>query len=82
MPIGIVQAAVLERATTLVFSTQEAILIFCNESGTIMLQESLRRQAQWLNKYQYTKWLTYVSINSRMQKLHETTGTGCFAATG
>jgi hydroxymethylbilane synthase len=46
----IVQAAVLERATTLDILVHKGNLDFLNESGTIA-SGSLRRQAQWLNKY-------------------------------
>jgi hydroxymethylbilane synthase len=49
------------RATTLDILVHKGNLDFLNESGTIA-SGSLRRQAQWLNKYQLTKWLTYVEM--------------------
>ena len=50
LPIGIVQAAVLERANTLDILVHKGNLDFLNGEGTIATG-SLRRQAQWLNKY-------------------------------
>jgi hydroxymethylbilane synthase len=48
LPVGIVKT-VLERATTLDILVHKGNLDFLNESGTT--SGSLRRQAQWLNKY-------------------------------
>ena len=50
LPQGIVQAAVLERANTLDILVHKGNLDFLNENGTIA-SGSLRRKAQWLNKY-------------------------------
>ena len=50
LPIGIMQAAVLERANTLDILVHKGNLEFLNSNGTIATG-SLRRQAQWLNKY-------------------------------
>ena len=50
LPIGIVQAAVLERANTLDILVHKGNLDFLNSEGTIA-SGSLRRKAQWLNKY-------------------------------
>jgi hydroxymethylbilane synthase len=49
LPVGIVQAAVLERATTLDILVQGECW-FLNELG-IIATEVYWRQAQWLNKY-------------------------------
>jgi hydroxymethylbilane synthase len=60
----IVQAAVLERANTLDILVQS--LDFLN-NGTIATG-SLRRQAQWLNKYPNHKVLIYAEVNTRKIK--------------
>lgn len=50
LPIGIVQAAVLERANTLDILVHKGNLDFLESTGTIATG-SLRRQAMWWNKY-------------------------------
>ncbi|PKH66819.1 hydroxymethylbilane synthase [Flavobacterium sp. ALD4] len=83
LPTGIVQAAVLERATTLDILVHKGNLDFLNESGTIATG-SLRRQAQWLNKYPTHKVVDLRgNVNTRMQKLHDNDWSGAvFAAAG
>jgi hydroxymethylbilane synthase len=83
LPIGIVQAAVLERATTLDILVHKGNLDFLNESGTIATG-SLRRQAQWLNKYPTHKVVDLRgNVNTRMQKLQDNDWSGAiFAAAG
>ena len=68
LPLGIVQAAVLERANT--------ADILVHKEGTDYSQNctiatgSLRRQAQWLNKYpQHTPIDIRGNVNTRLQKL-------------
>jgi hydroxymethylbilane synthase len=62
------QAAVLERANTLDILVHKGNLDFLNESGTIATG-SLRRQAQWLNKYPTHKVkLIRGNVNLRMKK--------------
>ena len=83
LPIGIVQAAVLERANTLDILVHKGNLDFLNGEGTIATG-SLRRQAQWLNKYPNHKVVNLRgNVNTRMQKLQESDWNGAvFAAAG
>ena len=83
LPIGIVQAAVLERANTLDILVHKGNLDFLNSNGTIATG-SLRRQAQWLNKYpNHTVVDLRGNVNTRMQKLHDSDWNGAvFAAAG
>lgn len=83
LPQGIVQAAVLERANTLDILVHKGNLDFLNESGTIATG-SLRRQAQWLNKYPTHKVVDLRgNVNLRMKKLNEGDWNGAvFAAAG
>ena len=83
LPIGIVQAAVLERATTLDILVHKGTLNFLDENGTIATG-SLRRQAQWLYKYpNHTVVDLRGNVNTRMQKLNESDWNGAvFAAAG
>lgn len=83
LPIGIVQAAVLERAS------EKDILVFKNnpdflhDSGTIATG-SLRRQAQWLNRFpHHTVVDLRGNVNTRLQKLKDNDWNGAvFAAAG
>ena len=83
LPIGIVQAAVLERANTLDILVHKGNLDFLQEKGTIATG-SLRRQAQWWNKYSnHTVVDLRGNVNTRMQKLQESDWHGAvFAAAG
>jgi hydroxymethylbilane synthase len=83
LPIGIVQVAVLERANTLDILVHKGNLDFLNSTGTIATG-SLRRQAQWLNKYPNHKVVDLRgNVNTRMQKLNESEWNGAvFAAAG
>ena len=83
LPIGIVQAAVLARATTLDILVHKGTLNFLEENGTIATG-SLRRQAQWLYKYpNHTVVDLRGNVNTRMQKLNESDWNGAvFAAAG
>lgn len=83
LPIGIVQAAVLERANTLDILVHKGNLDFLNSIGTIATG-SLRRQAQWLNKYPNHKVVDLRgNVNTRMQKLKDSDWNGAvFAAAG
>jgi hydroxymethylbilane synthase len=83
LPIGIVQAAVLERASTLDILVHKGNLDFLEGNGTIATG-SLRRQAQWLNKYPNHKIVDLRgNVNTRMQKLTESDWSGAvFAAAG
>ncbi|MFN3752859.1 hydroxymethylbilane synthase [Flavobacterium sp.] len=83
LPIGIVQAAVLERANVLDILVHKGNIDFLNTNGTIATG-SLRRQAQWLNKYpNHTVTDLRGNVNTRMQKLQDNDWSGAvFAAAG
>ncbi len=83
LPQGIVQAAVLKRANVLDILVHKGSLDFLNENGTIATG-SLRRKAQWLNKYPTHKTEDLRgNVNTRMQKLKDNLWNGAiFAAAG
>jgi hydroxymethylbilane synthase len=83
LPIGIVQAAVLERANTLDILVHKGNLDFLEANATIATG-SLRRQAQWLHKYPNHNVVDLRgNVNTRMQKLNESDWSGAvFAAAG
>jgi hydroxymethylbilane synthase len=83
LPQGIVQAAVLERASVLDILVHKNNLNFLNENG-IIATGSLRRQAMWLNKYPNHKVVDLRgNVNTRMQKLYDNDWNGAiFAAAG
>lgn len=83
LPIGIIQAAVLERANTLDILVHKGNLDFLEGNGTIATG-SLRRQAQWLHKYPNHNVVDLRgNVNTRMQKLNESDWSGAvFAAAG
>lgn len=83
LPIGIVQAAVLERANILDILVHKGNLDFLESNGTIATG-SLRRQAMWWNKYPNHNVVDLRgNVNTRMQKLNENDWNGAvFAAAG
>ena len=83
LPIGIVQAAVLERANSLDILVHKGNTDFLETNATIATG-SLRRQAQWWNKYPNHKVVDLRgNVNTRMQKLNENKWNGAvFAAAG
>lgn len=83
LPKGIVQAAVLERASTLDILVHKGDLSFLENTGTIG-SGSLRRKAQWLHKYPMHQVEDLRgNVNTRMQKLHDGNWNGAiFAAAG
>jgi hydroxymethylbilane synthase len=83
LPIGIVQAAVLERANEKDILVYKNNLEFLTDNG-IIATGSLRRQAQWLHKYPTHKVVDLRgNVNLRMQKLNESDWNGAvFAAAG
>ncbi|WP_395065588.1 hydroxymethylbilane synthase [Flavobacterium sp.] len=83
LPIGIVQAAVLERANILDILVHKGNLDFLEYNGTIATG-SLRRQAMWWNKYPNHKVVDLRgNVNTRMQKLQDNDWSGAvFAAAG
>lgn len=83
LPTGIVQAAVLERANVLDILVHKGNTDFLNEKATVATG-SLRRQAQWLNKYPNHSVVDLRgNVNTRMQKLQDNDWSGAvFAAAG
>ncbi len=83
LPIGIVQAAVLERANVLDILVHKGNTDFLQTEATIATG-SLRRQAQWWNKYpNHTVVDLRGNVNTRLQKLHDNDWNGAvFAAAG
>lgn len=83
LPQGIVQGAVLQRANVLDLLVHKGDTDFLNSNGTIATG-SLRRKAQWLNKYPTHKVEDLRgNVNTRMQKLKDNDWNGAiFAAAG
>lgn len=83
LPKGIVQAAVLQRANVLDILVYKGKLDFLDKEATIATG-SLRRQAQWWNKYpNHTVVDLRGNVNTRMQKLKDNNWNGAvFAAAG
>lgn len=83
LPIGIVQAAVLQRADEKDILVYNNNLDFLETAGTIATG-SLRRQALWLNKYPNHKVEDLRgNVNTRLQKLRDNNWNGAiFAAAG
>ena len=83
LPKGIVQAAVLKRANVLDILVYKGNLDFLDKEATIATG-SLRRQAQWWNKYpNHTVVDLRGNVNTRMQKLKDNDWNGAvFAAAG
>ncbi|GAB5563466.1 MAG: hypothetical protein Wins2KO_05290 [Winogradskyella sp.] len=84
LPKGIVQAAVLKRGNvndTLVFKNNEE---FLSAKEAIIATGSLRRRAQWLNRYPtHTVVGLRGNVNSRLQKLEDNDwNAAIFAAAG
>lgn len=71
LPTGIIQSAVLERDNENDILVHKGNLNFLDHAGTIATG-SLRRQAQWLNKYPNHKVVDLRgNVNSRIQKLQD-----------
>lgn len=83
LPKGIVQAAVLERANVLDILVHKGNTDFLSTEG-IIASGSLRRKAQWLNKYPLHKVEDLRgNVNTRLQKLKDNNWNGAiFAAAG
>ena len=83
LPNGIIQGAVLERASILDILVHKGNLDFLESNGTIATG-SLRRQAMWWNKYPNHNVVDLRgNVNTRMQKLAENDWNGAvFAAAG
>ena len=83
LPKGIVQGAVLERATVFDILVHKGNTDFLISEGTIATG-SLRRKAQWLNKYPKHNVVDLRgNVNSRLKKLQDNNWDGAiFAAAG
>lgn len=83
LPIGIVQAAVLERASEKDILVYKGNPDFFTEEATIATG-SLRRQALWLNRYPHHNVVDLRgNVNSRLRKLNDSDWNGAiFAAAG
>jgi len=83
LPKGIIQAAVLQRANVLDILVYEGNTDFLGQNATIATG-SLRRQAQWWNKYPNHNVVDLRgNVNTRMQKLKDNNWNGAvFAAAG
>ncbi len=84
LPKGIVQAAVIKRGNvrdTLVFKNNEE---FLSQRDAVIATGSLRRRAQWLNRYPtHTVVGLRGNVNTRLQKLEDSDWNGAiFAAAG
>lgn len=84
LPKGIVQAAVLKRGNVkdvLVYKNNEE---FLSQKDAIIATGSLRRKAQWLNRYPTHKLVDLRgNVNTRLQKLKDNEWNGAvFAAAG
>lgn len=82
LPKGIVQALVLERANVLDILVHKGNPDFTDKPSTIATG-SLRRQAQWFNKYpNHTVVDLRGNVNTRMQKLQDNNWDGAVFAAG
>jgi len=84
LPKGIVQGAVLKRGNvndTLVFKSNEE---FLSQRNAVIATGSLRRRAQWLNRYPTHSIVGLRgNVNSRLQKLEDSNWNGAiFAGAG
>ncbi|WP_422349730.1 hydroxymethylbilane synthase [Flagellimonas sp.] len=81
LPKGIVQAAVLERAVTQDILVHKGLDFLDNEVPAIIATGSLRRKAQWLNKYPNHKVVDLRgNVNTRLIKLIENDWQGAIFA--
>lgn len=70
LPNGIIQGAVLERASTLDILVHKGNLDFLTEENATIASSSLRRKASWLHKYPtHTVEDIRGNVNTRMQKV-------------
>jgi hydroxymethylbilane synthase len=70
LPNGIVQGAVLERASTLDILVHKGNLDFLTQENSTIASSSLRRKASWLHKYPtHTVEDIRGNVNTRMQKV-------------
>ena len=86
LPTGIVQAAVLPRASYKDIFVYKGSLDFLNDpaSSAVIATSSIRRKAQWLNRYPHHTIVNFRgNVNTRLQKVAESDWQGAiFAAAG
>jgi len=84
LPKGIVQAAVLERASHIDIIVYKDNLEFMSKKHAVIATGSLRRKAQWLNNFPgHTVVGLRGNVNTRLRKLEESSWDGAiFAAAG
>ena len=85
LPNGIIQAAVLERASTLDILVHKGNLDFLTQENSTIASSSLRRKASWLHKYpSHNVEDIRGNVNTRMQKVadSETWSGAIFAEAG
>ncbi|WP_396591082.1 hydroxymethylbilane synthase [Allomuricauda sp. R78024] len=81
LPKGIVQTAVLERAVTSDILVHKGMGVLESENTATIATGSLRRKAQWLNKYPHHKVVDLRgNVNSRLLKLIENDWNGAIFA--
>ncbi len=81
LPNGIIQGAVLERASTLDILVHKGNLDFLTQENSIIASSSLRRKASWLNKYP-THSVNDIrgNVNTRLQKVTDSNWSGAIFA--
>ncbi len=84
LPNGIVQGAVLERASAFDILVYNENLDFLNEENATIASSSLRRKASWLHKYPSHKIVDIRgNVNTRLQKVADSNwGGAIFAEAG
>ncbi len=84
LPEGVVQAAVLQRASAKDILLHQGDVSFLEAGVATIATGSLRRKAQWLNKYPNHQTVDLRgNVNTRMQKLADNSWQGAiFAAAG
>lgn len=86
LPVGIVQAAVLERAShkDLFVYKEDTAFLDDTASSAVIATSSVRRKAQWLHRYpQHTIENLRGNVNTRLQKVKDNAWHGAiFAAAG
>lgn len=84
LPIGIVQGAVLERASAFDILVYKENLEFLNEENATIASSSLRRKASWLHKYpNHIIEDIRGNVNTRLQKVADSNwGGAIFAEAG
>ena len=84
LPNGIVQGAVLERASAFDILVYKENLAFLTEENSVIASSSLRRKASWLHKYpSHTIEDIRGNVNTRLQKVADSNwGGAIFAEAG